>query len=160
MSGRRGHGGGDGDGDGDSHSPGPGGDDNGNTVDGRGGDAGDPCVGYDPLPEVVVARIEGTYSLDGMDSSEVTGEVVMTLSPAEFEYAIEATVEIHDSRAGLVVSCEDGVGNAACYGGLSVTLCEGDGYFSYDLSSSSGSWSYYDSATSAYGSGSVLGTDS
>jgi len=158
VSGRRGHGGGGGGGGGDGRDEGPvGGDDGANTSDGT-GDA-DPCAGYDPLPEVVVTRVEGTYSIDGMDTSEVIGDVVMTLTPTEFEYAIDATVEIRDPERGTVVSCEDGVGNGACFGSLSVSLCEGDAFFSYDVPSATGSWSYYDSATSAFGSGTVYGTD-
>lgn len=149
MSGRRGHGGGDDD---DVVR----GDDDDAVIGDGDGPVDEPCAGYDPIPQIVVARLSGSYAADGMDSVEVSGVADLTLTPGEFDYVIEGTLDLRDTGARPLMACEDGTGNAACYGGLSVTFCGGNGYFSYDLSMGNGSWSFYDSTTSAYGSGEVV----
>jgi len=158
MSGRRGHGGG-----GGGDDDGAGGRDpviDGNdSENGTGNDPADPCAGYDPLPESVLASITGTYSADGMDSSQVEGMASLILFRGELEYEIEGSLVLQTPTGGELLSCNDGTGYAACYGGLSVNLCEGNAYVSYDVSTGAGSWSYYDSSGMAYGSGEILAGD-
>lgn len=133
-------------------------DDDDGPVEG-GDDSPDPegaCEGYDPLPETLVATVEGTYYSPEIESGAASGEVTLMLTLGEWEYDVEAYVSVRDDMSGRsLMSCEDGTGTAACFGSISVTLCSGDGYFSYDNSTGSGSWSYYDPDTGASGSGSL-----